>query len=81
MDEPTCGNCRFWKRHKHYIMSLGIETQEVDAEWGDCRQSPPTRYGIAVSDPDDFRAAKSASGFPTTLQGDWCGQHEPKEPK
>jgi hypothetical protein len=60
--DAICRTCRFWLLHDR--RRTGFSGPD---EQGSCQRLPPA----ATSDPSAHRAI-----WPTTLPGDWCGDHD-----
>lgn len=66
-ENPTCGNCRFWREH--------VPTK------GECRRYPPQITGEVISKHDDYNPDEKGnvhtvidSHWPMTFSIDTCGE-------
>lgn len=71
----TCKTCRWWA--SELAPNAAIRFQDGA---GECRRRAPrgpVTYYQAVK---KTLVSSIVSAFPYTLDGDWCGEHQPKEP-
>lgn len=66
MDDPKCGDCRFFQLQK------GYETQG-----GQCRRYPPTVVGTSVESERWGRQTEWDQATPYVPVDGWCGEHSP----
>lgn len=65
--KATCTTCRFWR-----------PAFTARSEFGECRRYAPRPD--SVHDPKYTKGIRLnvAMGWPTTQEGEWCGEHQPK---
>lgn len=72
----TCETCRFWS--EGFSKYSPITAPEG---FGECRRRAPVGPMTYGSVSDEGTLTTILSAFCLTAEDDWCGEHEPLEPK
>ncbi len=68
----SCIDCIFWKPW--------VKQRDENSKFGDCRKLAPRNFQIHADTPQTPQQ-KFVTKFPSTNQGEWCGQFQPSKPE